>query len=483
MLRMWTFASVALGFLSAFLTASAQEPTAPPPAAAYAPPQLPPRNETPEARRTRWEAWRAANADINARIAIFLRDTEAQVAAYRNRPVVDRFAAMRDGVTAARRREALTYFSSAFGVWQSEDFAAAEIGFRRGLEIDPTNAPANFYMGDLLRRRGDSSGARDYFERSVAFGAGSAEALRAEAALAQLPAGGDPTINEPPAIWDAASRPSLVWDAPDAPEMVVIPAGAYTMGSPSSESDRDSDEGPQHRVTLARPFAVSRFEVTRGQYGAFALTTGRTAGGNCFTDRDNNGSWEQDPNGTWRDPGFTQGEDHPVVCVSWEDAQAYVQWLNTQTRGGYRLLSEAEWEYVARAGTTSPFVWGSDQNGGCAYANGADATARARFPSWTTSTCNDGTLNTAAVGAYQRNAFGLHDMIGNVWEWTQDCYEGSLDSVPTNGSANETNACSSRVFRGGSWYCNPQYLRSANRDWYSPSYRDSGLGFRVARTL
>ncbi len=269
-------------------------------------------------------------------------------------------------------------------------------------------------------------------------------------------------------------------DCAECPEMVVIPAGSFTMGSPANETGRDTDEGPQRNITISRNFAVGRTEVTRGQYAAFTRASGRAAGNNCYTDRDNNGSWEQDANGTWRDPGFTQGEDHPVVCVSWEDAQAYVAWLNTQTRGGYRLLSEAEWEYAARAGTTGRFSNNGDDSQLCSIANHADTTTSY---SWRNTACSDNARFTAAVVSYQRNAFGLYDMHGNVWEWTQDCYAASLDSVPSNGSAVETSSCSIRVSRGGSWSSNPQILRSASRYWISPSDRDYGLGFRVARTF
>ncbi|MBL8548089.1 MAG: SUMF1/EgtB/PvdO family nonheme iron enzyme [Hyphomonadaceae bacterium] len=467
----WIGLGAAIALFSAGATASAQQTSAPT-SAVYAPPQLPPRNETPEARRARWEAWRAANADIDARIATFLRDTEARIAEYRNGPSEDRFSALREGVTAARRREALTYFSNAFLVWQAEDFAAAEIGFRRGLEIDPTNGSANFYLGDLLRRRGDNAGARDYFERSVAFGAGSTEALRAEAALARLPAGGDPAINEPPVIWDAASRPALIWDAAEAPEMVVIPAGGYAMGSPSSEAGRDSDEGPQHRVTLARPFAVSRFEVTRGQYAAFAAATRRTAGNYCRTDRGHPERWERDRNGTWRDPGFRQTNDEPVVCVVWEDARDYVAWLSQTTGRAYRLLSEAEWEYVARARTTSDYPWSasaSRENANYGAGSGAQG--------------SDQWERTAPVGSFQANAFGVYDMHGNVFEWTQDCYLNSYSGAPNDGRARETGGCAIRVNRGGSWHDRLSALRTANREGGTPEYRFMNHGFRVARTL
>jgi formylglycine-generating enzyme required for sulfatase activity len=311
----------------------------------------------------------------------------------------------------------------------------------------------------------------------------SAEGSRAQAALRELPAPPDPEVAAPPAIFAPTGEPVTFRDCPQCPDMVTIPAGSFTMGSPANEANRGSDEGPQRRVALMRGFAVGRTEVTRGQFAAFASATGRAAGNNCYTDRALRGQWAQDPRGTWRDPGFSQADDHPVVCVSWEDAQAYVAWLNTQApRGGYRLLTEAEWEYAARAGTTSPYIWGADPNAGCAHANGADATARASYAGWTTSTCNDGALNTAVVAAYQRNVFGLYDMIGNVWEWVQDCYAESYSGLPTDGSASEI-SCSYRGNRGGSWVSNPRSLRSAIRYENAPSVRGSDLGFRVARTL
>src|SRR5262249_24973891 len=158
----------------------------------------------------------------------------------------------------------------------------------------------------------------------------------------------------------------------------------------------------------AHPFAVGRFEVTYAQYAAFARASGRADGGDChvITAR-----WEKSPPATWRDPGYAPAGDHPVVCVSWDDAQAYLGWLNSRTGGGYRLPSEAEWEYAARAGTTTAFSWGADENAGCADANGADTAIHARYPRLVSSTCNDGAVGNAPVGSYRANAFGLHDMI------------------------------------------------------------------------
>ncbi|MBL8548088.1 MAG: SUMF1/EgtB/PvdO family nonheme iron enzyme [Hyphomonadaceae bacterium] len=469
MLRMWIVANAALALLGVCATASAQQSTAL--ATVYAPPQLPPRNETPEARRARWEAWRAVNADIDARIAMFLRDTEARIAEYRNRPVVDRFAALREGVTAARRREALTYFSNAFLVWQAEDFAAAEIGFRRGLEIDPTNGSANFYMGDLLRRRGDNAGARDYFERSVAFGAGSTEALRAEAALAQLPAGGDPEINEPPVIWDAVSRPSLLWDCADCPELLIIPAGAFTMGSSIPAIPSWAPPGPEHRVTLDTPFAVGRFEVTRAQYTLFVRATERPLVRDCAANAFHNV--------TWRNPGFSQTEADPVICITWIDAQAYLQWLSEQTGRTYRLLTEEEWEYAARAGTSSDYYWGSDTSQICSNENVADESWMPSHPERMTTgnfegfSCNDGFVATAPIASYRSNGFGLYDMLGNASEWVNDCSR-RYNSAQTD--------CTARTIRGGSfdgaWNYRAVHRSAGRTDDMKPSW-----GFRVARTL
>jgi len=270
----------------------------------------------------------------------------------------------------------------------------------------------------------------------------------------------------------------------ECPEMVAIPGGAFTLGSPSTEIGRQSDEGPQRQITL-RPFAVSRFEITRAEYAAFAMQTGRQDGSNCWT-VDSDGEWQRQDRVGWGGPGFDQAGDHPVVCVSWEDAQAYVAWINGKVNGDpYRLLSESEWEYAARAGASTRYWWGDEEIGVCAFANLADQIARARFPEWTGAVaCSDGYVFTAPVGFSTReNRFGLADMAGNVWEWTQDCYNVSYDLTPTNGAPNTTGSCSRRVLRGGSWFNLPGGLRSADRLGITSSLRGDVFGFRLARTL
>ncbi|MGD9816230.1 MAG: SUMF1/EgtB/PvdO family nonheme iron enzyme [Hyphomonadaceae bacterium] len=268
-------------------------------------------------------------------------------------------------------------------------------------------------------------------------------AIAARTFLSWLPA--DPARGP-----DTAARPGRTFrDCDQCPEMVELPAGRFTMD--------------QRQVSVAA-FAAGRYEVTRGQFAAFVRATGRTPANNCFTDRDNNGSWEQDANGTWRDPGFAQTDDHPVVCVSWDDAQAYVAWLNAQTRGGYRLLSEAEWEYAARAASTSVYPWGATASRDNAN-YGLDACCRG-FASG-----RDRWVNTAPVGQFPANGFGLSDTSGNVQEWTGDCREASGQM------------CTLRAIRGGGWGSTPQALRPADRSWNGPAIRGSDLGFRVARTL
>lgn len=287
-----------------------------------------------------------------------------------------------------------------------------------------------------------------------------------------------------PAVATAPSgsqAPGTVFrDCPDCPEMVVVPAGDFTMGSPPDEPDRANDEGPRHHVSIPHALAVSRFEVTRGQYEAFVRATGRTIGVGCRTDRATQGVWTLDPVASLRDPAFVQTDDHPVVCVSWNDAQAYVGWLNGQVPdAGYRLLSEAEWEYLARAGSTTAYPWGPSVHDGCAYMNGVDRTVLSKYPDWEVAACDDGALNTAPVGSYRPNAFGLHDMIGNVGEWVQDCSTGSYETL----AADSASPCERRTIRGGSWGSIAKWLRVADRFRYTPDDLDDSVGIRVARSV
>ena len=265
-------------------------------------------------------------------------------------------------------------------------------------------------------------------------------------------------------------------DCPECPELVVVPEGTYMMGSPSSEKGRDDDED-RHEVRIGYRFAVGVKEVTRGEYGRFVSESRRSMGDLCRTYE--GGEWKGRSGRNWKSPGFSQTDEHPVVCVSHEDAKAYVDWLSGQTGKAYRLLSEAEWEYMARAETVTARYWGESGSGQCGYANGADASTDF---DWRTG-CNDGYARTSPVGRYEANGFGLHDVLGNVWEWVEDCWNESYAGAPSDGSAWESGDCSRRVVRGGSWDLRPRDLRSAYRDGLTTGNRDIIVGFRVARTL
>lgn len=275
------------------------------------------------------------------------------------------------------------------------------------------------------------------------------------------------------------------------PEMVVVPAGSFTMGSPESEKGRNSWEGPQRVVTIARPFAVGKLEVTVDQLAAFVRETGYDAGSRCWTYED--ATFDMRSDRSWRNPGFSQDGSHPATCLSWDDAKAYTGWLATKTGSkGYRLLSEAEWEYAARArikpGSGPRYSFGNDEKEICAHADGLDQTAKKAFPgtdTWTFLPCSDGYAATAPVGKFAANGFGLYDMQGNVKEWTLDCYQEGLGyrGAPTDGSAWTSSDCRFRVLRGGSWLSNARQLRVAFRFTGAPGERRNDVGIRVARTL
>ena len=269
-------------------------------------------------------------------------------------------------------------------------------------------------------------------------------------------------------------------DCAECPEMVVAPSGSFLMGSTTSRVD---DEHPAHPVMIPRPFAVGVYEVTRGEFARFVSASGRSMENACTTAED--GKWKTRSGRHWKRPGFSQTDEHPVVCVDWNDAKAYVQWLSRETGAKYRLLSEAEWEYVARAGTRTARFWRESERGQCRYANGADEALKRRHADreWVIASCDDGHAKTAPVGRFQANGYKLHDVLGNVWEWTEDCWNDSYAGAPSDGSAWTSGNCGRRVMRGGSWRSRPVFFRSALRLFNSPGARTNRLGFRVARTL
>ena len=237
-------------------------------------------------------------------------------------------------------------------------------------------------------------------------------------------------------------------DCDQCPKMVVVPAGLFRMGDLAGAGG--NDERPVHEVTIAVPFAVGKYKVTFAEWDACV------AGGGCTHRPD--------------DRGWGRGT-RPVIKVSWEDAQEYVRWLSRKTGKSYRLLSEAEWEYVARAGSTTKYPWGDDIGTNKANCNGCGS-------QWDNK-------RTAPVGSFEPNAFGLFDTAGNVWEWVKDCWNENYNGAPGDGSAWTSGDCNRRVVRGGSWYGNPRGIRSANRSGLDTGVRGSyfSFGFRVARTL
>ena len=278
-------------------------------------------------------------------------------------------------------------------------------------------------------------------------------------------------------------------DCDDCPDIVVIPSGGFLMGAFAGEEERENfpkeirdKSQPQHRVEV-RQFAAGKFPVTLAQDKVFVNETGRMNDG-CF--KWTGSKFEKELSKDWRNPGYQQDEKHPVACISWDDASAYVEWLTQKTGKNYRLLSEAEWEYAARAGTTSSRYWGDDGNMSCAYLNGADQTAKAKAPGlfkWTVAACMDGYAYTSPVGHFQPNQFGLYDMLGNVYEWTQDCLNQNYKGAPSDGGAWTSGDWSMRILRGGSWGDSPSTLRAAFRNWNLPTIRLDANGFRVARDL
>jgi formylglycine-generating enzyme required for sulfatase activity len=280
------------------------------------------------------------------------------------------------------------------------------------------------------------------------------------------------------------------------PEMVVVPAGSFTMGSPEGEKDREKDEGPQHRVTIGKPLAVGKFHVTVDQFAAFVAATGYAAGSFCW-----DGSMLGQTQGrSWRNPGFQQDGSHPAVCLSWNDAKAYVNWLKQTTGKDYRLLTEAEFEYVARGsrrpsifqpdapapGIYPRYSFGDDEKDLCRFGNGADQSAKSTvrdFGNRTIAPCNDGYAYTSPAGSFAANTFGLYDMQGNAWQWTEDCYHDSYAGAPSDGTAWTAGDCSYHVLRGGSWITPPGDLRAARRIELSDFLRLGINGFRVGRTL
>ncbi len=358
-----------------------------------------------------------------------------------------RYSGAADGATGSATRSAAQAFATVQKI-ASPDLAAAPVADVEALAARTEQAALVWTTQEAATWRvakdADTRAPLDAYLRDFPNGPNAAAARSRIASL---------TRSAAPAPAAAVSTPSAssrfdgetFRDCSDCPQMVSLPSGSFMMGSPASEAGRDDDEGPQRRVSI-QAFAAGRYEVTWSEWDRCV------AAASCA-------SLKADGYG---------GGSRPVTNVSWNEAVAYTKWLSSKTGKAYRLLSESEWEYAARAGNPGRWSFGDNEGSLGSYA-------------WYSS--NSGSA-THAVGTKSANAFGLHDMHGNVREWVQDCYaENYSAGQPSNGSAYQEGSCSYRVYRGGSWGNSPQNLRSAFRLRDVPSYRYGIIGFRVARTL
>ncbi len=288
-------------------------------------------------------------------------------------------------------------------------------------------------------------------------------------------------------------------DCENCPEMVVIPPGSFMMGTTDAEiaveveqskregysASRMQREQPAHQVNIDYKLAVSIHEVTRGEFARFVQESGHATGDECLSFA--GGEKTLRKGGSWEKPGFSQSDLHPVVCVSWNDAKAYALWLGGKTGETYRLLTEAEWEYVTRAGSTTRYWWGLDSGlvENCGNANSSDLSYALEYPldTYVNRHCSDGHAHTAPVGHFAANEFGIYDSSGNVWEWVEDCWVDSYQGAPVDGSERKHEDCDTRVVRGGAWSGSPRYFRSASRFRDKPTARNDSTGFRLARTI
>ena len=284
-------------------------------------------------------------------------------------------------------------------------------------------------------------------------------------------------------------------DCRDCPEMVVIPAGRATLGSTAEERARFAipkvfadREVVRIDVTIPKPIAVGRYEVTRAMYARYIVETDTVTQPGCYGFDPKTGQWPFHPELSWRDPGFPQGPDEPVVCMNYPDAKAFVAWLAKKTGKPYRLLSETEWEYAARGGSTTTYPWGDSAAAICDHAKIYDRQTARELGDQVGAVeadCEKPVTKTFldAVGRYPPNGFGLYDMVGNAWEMVEGCATPTYEGVPTDGQPVERAGCTTRMPRGGGWNSHAWTARVAIRGQGNAQYRGVALGIRVARDL
>ncbi len=340
--------------------------------------------------------------------------------------------------------------------------------YRRDEELDPGDPRfTNFAVGYGTSWEEAEAQATSLNERFTTYSDGTRYGVLVQLRWGEAGEEPDPDRAEVP--WPEPE--GLFRDCDACPGMVVVPAGSFVMGSPDSEEGRAGNEQPLRTVTIGAPFAVGAYEVTTGEWNACVLAGACEAAGEA---EEADEAEDEDAEGRERYP----------VSVTWHEAQAYVAWLSAETGQRYRLLSEAEWEYAARAGTDGMRYWGDAGPGQCEHANGQDTAYLRRRPSRSAASCSDGYPESAPVGLFAPNAFGLHDILGNVSEWTRDCWNPLYRGAPRDGSAWEEGECTYRVRRGGSWATPPLGLRAAARSvGVITEYGTGSGGIRVARDL
>lgn len=314
------------------------------------------------------------------------------------------------------------------------------------------------------------------------FRTGVAKVAAAEAGVAA------PAVPTPAAPASAAtSLPSgvkagdVIKDCPACPELVALPGGTFLMGAAEDEVDATGAEYPQVEIAVP-PFAIGRFEVTRGEFAAFIEASDYRASGRCWGQL-SSGKYDFVDGNDWRDPGFEQSDRDPVVCVSADDALAYVKWLSKLSGKVFRLPSEAEWENAARAGSAGATPWGEDETAACANSNIADEAAARHFKGWKTVDCDDNYVFTAPVGSFAANPYGLFDLLGNVKEWVADCWNDDLEGIGPTAKARRSGNCDMRAVRGSAWDGLPSHNRSAYREGNNRGTAYFNYGFRVARSF
>ena len=253
--------------------------------------------------------------------------------------------------------------------------------------------------------------------------------------------------------------PPEIWDRVDAPPMVVVPAGSFAMGPAPGAARLRGNELAPHQVSFDRPLAVSKYPITVGEYATFVAKTGHPTGASCWTFEAGDGHIRDGR--SWRDPGIAQTPDDPVLCVSYDDVQAYAIWLSGVTGHAYRVPSEAEYEYANRAGASTAYWWGEDPGGGHADCDGCGS-------AWDNKT-------TSPVGSFPANRFGLHDTVGDTWAWTSDCYVDAKVPLGPGG------ACTEHAIRGGAWHNPPTPAYS--RFHHTPDTHSATLGIRLVREI